>query len=489
MSKAAIEGLRPEILWNRFYEIAQIPRPSKKEEKIRAYLRNLAAENNLGMREDEAGNIAITIPATPGYENAPVIILQGHIDMVCEKNKGTDHNFDTDPIKLKREGEWITAEGTTLGADNGIGVAAGLAVITDKSFTHGPVELLMTIDEETGMTGVENLKPDFVTGKTLLNLDSEEDGAFYVGCSGGIDTQGTYTPDLKDTPEGLSAFTLQVSGLKGGHSGLDIHQGRGNAIKILARALRKLEDAGVLISHIEGGSKRNAIPREAEATVLIKPAKIKKAGKITAETEAAIQAELKTTDPGLKIVLAEKQEIPGKIFSKKFSKKFINVLLGIPHGVIVMSADIPGLVETSTNLATITNNDGKIVVGTSQRSSTDSSKRYIAESVKSVFELSGAEVLQGDGYPGWKPDLNSKILKMSASLYEGMFGGKPEIKAIHAGLECGILKNKYPKMDMVSFGPTIEGAHSPDEKVNIPAVEKFYGLLQKILTEFAGKRK
>lgn len=485
MSKEVIEGLKPEVLWERFYEITQVPRPSKKEGKIREYIKNLAAKHNVPLKEDEVGNIVISVPATSGHENSPVIVLQGHIDMVCEKNKGTEHDFDNDPLKIKREGDWITAEGTTLGSDNGIGVAAGLALLTDKSFVHGPVELLFTVDEETGMTGVENLKPGFISGNILLNLDSEEDGAFYVGCSGGQDTQSSYKIDYTDKISGFNTFSLMVSGLKGGHSGLDIILGRANAIKVISRILKRLEEAGIMLSFIEGGSKRNAIPREAEAIILLKSSKLKKAEKIIKEFESQVKVEFKTTDPELKISLTEKADAPQKAFSKKFQKKLVNVLLGVPHGVIAMSADIPGLVETSTNLATVNIQNDQLIIGTSQRSSIESAKKYIAASVASVFELSGGEISQGDGYPGWKPNLDSEALKVSAKLYESLFNKSPEIKAIHAGLECGILGNKYPGLDMVSFGPTIEGAHSPDERVNIPAVEKFYKLLSAILTEFA----
>ncbi|MGE5353949.1 MAG: aminoacyl-histidine dipeptidase [Acidobacteriota bacterium] len=489
MSKEVVEGLRPEALWQRFYEITQVPRPSKMEGKIREYLRNFARQNNLPIKEDEVGNILISAPATPGYENAPAVVLQGHVDMVCEKNKGTDINFETDPLKLERQGDWIKAQGTTLGSDNGIGVAAALAALTDKELTHGPLEALFTIDEETGLTGANNLQPGFVTGKTLLNLDSEEDGAFYVGCSGGLDTQGSFSADYTDKVEGFNSYSLMVSGLKGGHSGLDINTGRANAIKIMGRVLKALETTGFMLARLEGGSKRNAIPREAEATVLIKASKEKKAFEILRDLESQLQNEFKTTDNGLKVELTKKDEKPQRAFSKKFQKKLVNTILALPHGVVAMSADIPGLVETSTNLATINMKDDTLVIGTSQRSSIESAKRYVANMVVSVLELAGADIAQGDGYPGWKPNMESEALSTSKKIFEVLFNSEPEVKAIHAGLECGILGDKYPGLDMISFGPTIQGAHSPDERVSIPTVERFYKLLSGILTEYASQNR
>ncbi|MGE5430546.1 MAG: aminoacyl-histidine dipeptidase [Syntrophomonadaceae bacterium] len=488
MSKEAVEGLKPESLWQRFYEITQVPRPSKMEGKIREYLRNFARENNLPIKEDEVGNIVISAPAAPGYENAKTIVLQGHVDMVCEKNKGTEIDFEKDGLKLERDGDWVKAQGTTLGSDNGIGVAAALAALTDKSLTHGPLEALFTVDEETGLTGANNLQPGFITGRTLLNLDSEEDGAFYVGCSGGLDTQGSFSVDYTDKVEGFNSYSLMVSGLKGGHSGLDINTGRANAIKIMGRVLKALEKTGFLLASLEGGSKRNAIPREAEAVVLIKPSKEKKISGIIRDLQSQLQNEFRTSDSGLKVELAKKDGQMQKAFSNKFRKKIVNTILGLPHGVIAMSADIAGLVETSTNLATVNMNDGTLVIGTSQRSSVESAKRYVAHMVESVLELAGAEILQGDGYPGWKPDMSSQALKASKHIYEALFNSEPEVKAIHAGLECGILGDKYPGLDMISFGPTIQGAHSPDERVNIPAVERFYKLLSGILSEYATQK-
>ena len=486
MSENILKGVKPEILWQRFFEITQVPRPSKKEEKIRVYLKNLCDELKLVYKEDKVGSLVITIPAKPGYEKAPVVVLQAHVDMVCEKNKGTEHDFDNDPLKLKIVDGWVAAEGTTLGSDNGIGMAAALALITDKEAIHGPLEILLTVDEETGLTGASNLESGFITGKTLLNLDSEEDGAFYVGCSGGIDTAGIFNIQYEEHLKDCKCYELSVTGLKGGHSGLDIHTGRGNAIKLLARTLYSF-DFKYYLSKIEGGSKRNAIPREAEAFLCLHPVDEQKLTAIVAKVNEDFKNEFNTADGNVLVRVAPTQCSCQKVYASQFTEKFIKMLLALPHGVLQMSQDIEGLVETSTNLATIVVETDKIVVGSSQRSSIESAKRYAANSVKSVFELAGAEVKTGDGYPGWKPNLDSPILHFAKDVYKKLYGKEPEIKAIHAGLECGILGDKEPGLDMISFGPTITGAHSPDEKVNIETVDKFYTLLKGILKEIAEK--
>ncbi len=488
MGKEAIEGLKPEILWQRFYEISQIPRPSKKEEKVVQYLRDFAEQHNLEMKEDKVGNIVMKLPAKSGYEKAPTVVLQGHVDMVAEKNKGTEHDFEKDPIELIRDGEWIKANGTTLGSDNGIGVAAGLAVVSDNEVVHGPLELLFTIDEETGMTGVNNLEPGFIEGKTLLNMDSEEDGAFYVGCAGGQDTVGYFDIHTTDCTKTFEAYEVIVSGLKGGHSGLDIQEGRANAIKLLARFLTKLHDVSFEVADISGGSKRNAIPREAEALLMIDPRDEVQLKTHAQKFKEEAAQEFRTVDPKLDIQINKKEEFSEKVFSREFTKKLVDLLLALPHGIIAMNQDIPGLVETSTNLATLSKEDGKLRIGTSQRSSTESAKEYISSSVVAAFSLAEAEVNVGDGYPGWKPNMDSKLLETSKNVYKEKYNSDPEIKAIHAGLECGILGNKYPGLDMISFGPTIENAHSPDERVNIKDVEKFYDLLKGILANFANRK-
>lgn len=485
MSREAIEGLKPEMLWQRFYELTQIPRPSKHEAKVVEYLKSLSKKLSLECREDSVGNIVILLPASRGFENAPTVVLQSHVDMVCEKNKGTDIDFNIDPIEILRDGDWIKADGTTLGADNGIGAAAALAVLTDESIQHGPIECLFTVDEETGLTGANNLQPGFISGKILLNLDSEEDGAFYVGCAGGQDTMGEYNIPFEPVPAGLKAYSLMVSGLLGGHSGMDIITGRGNAIKILARALKALSKVSFHISRLEGGSKRNAIAREAEAIVHMAPAEFPRAEEIINRFYADILKEYSSSDPGVKITLTESQEESGTGFESGFTRRIIDVMLAMPHGVISMSPEIEGLVETSTNLATVVLQKDVLRIGTSQRSSLESAKKYIASSVAAVFSLSGANVLTADGYPGWKPDLNSPTLKTAKSIYQESYKAEPLIKAIHAGLECGILGDKYPGLDMISFGPSITGAHSPDERVNIPSVGKFYELLKSILEKLA----
>jgi dipeptidase D len=469
-------------LWDYFYQIAQVPRPSKKEKKIREFMRSFAENNKFELKEDKVGNMVIKVPATPGFEDKPTVVLQGHLDMVCEQNKGTNHDFDKDPIKLVNEGEWIAAEGTTLGADNGIGVAAGMAAATDKSVTHGPLELLCTIDEETGMTGVNALQPGFIEGKILLNMDSEEDGSFYVGCSGGVDTLGVLEVDSRKLKKNMVPYELLIGGLKGGHSGLDIQAGRANAIRLLAMLLNRFKDVKFRIASISGGSKRNAIPREAEVILLVKPGEEKKIKSVINHFVSDTLLEFGKNDGGLEVKLKKSKNEVGKVFSKKFTSKLINILLAVPHGILAMSPDIEGLVETSTNLATIVTEDGKVKIGTSQRSSIDSAKINASNMVKSVFVLGGAsEVVTGDGYPGWQPNMDSELLKNSRNVYKEIFGKEADVKAIHAGLECGILGTKYDNLDMISFGPTITGAHSPDEKVNIKAVENFYELLKGIL--------
>ena len=477
-----IEGLKPEAVWKHFAEISKIPRGSKNEKQIATYVMQKAQELGLEAKQDKYMNVVVRKPASPGYENRPMVCLQGHLDMVCEKNKEKVHDFEKDPIEIVRDGNVLRANGTTLGADNGIAVATNLAIMEDKSLEHGPLEFLFTVDEETGLTGASNLKPGFVQSKTLMNLDSEEEGALYVGCSGGRNTIGTWTVKLENAPGKTKAVKVHVKGLKGGHSGLEIDKGRGNTLKILNRVLLALNAVGARLAHIEGGNKSNAIPREAESVVYVPAAKMRQAKKIVANCNSIIKAELSTVEPDLAITLEElKDKKKGKVLKKQQQEMLVKTISALPHGVIKMSADIPGLVETSTNVAIIRMEKNKIVLTTSQRSSVASEILEILHAVRSVFELGGAKAQHTEGYPGWKPNLESPILKLANSTYQSLYGKEPAVKAIHAGLECGIVGEKYPGMDMVSFGPTLEGVHSPDEKIYIDTVEKFWKFLLTIL--------
>jgi dipeptidase D len=477
----AIEGLKPALLWKYFAEISRIPRCSKHEEKIRKYVLDVAKRLNLPARTDAVGNVVVKKPASPGKERVKRICLQGHMDMVCEKNKDKKHDFSKDPLTLVREGNMLTADGTTLGADNGIAVATNLAIMEDKSLVHGPLEFLFTIDEETGLTGAAGLPADFLESRTMINLDSEEEGALYVGCSGGRDTKGTWKVAFEPAARGAIEARLAVTGLKGGHSGLEIDKGRGNAIKILARALLALEKLGARVESIEGGNKHNAIPREAEATVFV-PAKVwDEAAAVVAAFADAARAEVATVDPALTVTLDRLDSKKGRVMKKAQQSKLLRAISALPHGVMKMSADIPGLVETSTNVAVVVTERGTVRVVTSQRSSVASEIDEIAHTVKSVFELAGATVEQGDGYPGWKPNMGSPILKLAKRTYEELYGKEPEVKAIHAGLECGIIGERVGGMDMLSFGPTMEGVHSPDERLHIDTVDRFWKFVLAIL--------
>ncbi len=477
--------LQPALIWKHFHGLTTVPHPSKKEEKILAYLKKLIEDLGYTWEQDETGNLLVRKPATPGYENAPTVLIQGHVDMVCEKNKGTEHDFDNDPIKAYVDGAWVTADGTTLGADNGIGVAAGLAVLESKDLVHGPMEFLFTVDEETGLTGAKGLKPGFVKSDVMLNLDSEEDGALYVGCSGGMDSAGVLALTMENVPAGYAAVEIMVSGLKGGHSGLDIHTGRGNAIKFLGRTLATLgKDADLRLSTISGGSKRNAIPREAECVVYLPAAAAADAPAQAAALTALFLNEIGTVEPGLSVT-AKTTNGNGRVIAASQQKTFLDTIFALPHGVLKMSADIPGLVETSTNLATVVMENEEIVIGTSQRSSVESEKFDAVDMVTAVFRLANLRVVLGDGYPGWKPNMQSLALKTVKAAHAQLFGHEPEIKAIHAGLECGLIGEVYPKLDMISFGPTIQGAHSPDERLEIATVDKFWKLVVATLENIA----
>jgi dipeptidase D len=477
----AIDGLKPAGLWKYFAEISKIPRPSKHEAAVAAFVVGTAKKFGLECAQDPAGTVVVRKPASKGLESRPMVCLQGHLDMVPEKRPDKKHDFLKDPITLVRKDNTMMADGTTLGADNGVAVATSLAIMADASLVHGPLEFLFTIDEETGLTGAHSLQPGFLKSKILLNLDSEEEGALYVGCSGGRDTMGTWPLDTEAAPAGTVGLEIKVGGLRGGHSGLEIDKGRGNAIKLLNRVLLGLAPLGARLSRIDGGNKRNAIPRDAVALVFIPKKHLDEAKALVSAMHDTCRAELSASvDPSPEITAAP---FKGrcKVLKKGVQKKLTMALAGLPHGVVKMSADIPGLVETSTNLGVITTGKKDIAVSTSQRSSVASEIVEIAQGVRAVFELAGATVTGSDGYPGWKPNLDSPILKTAIATYKELYGKEPEVKAVHAGLECGIIGEKYPGMDMVSFGPTLEGVHSPDEKIYIDTVEKYWDFLLAIL--------
>ncbi len=477
----AIEGLKPPLVWKYFAEIARIPRGSKNEKAIAAHVVSTAKRLGLPVRQDKVGNVFVSKPASAGRDNVRSIALQGHLDMVCEKNKDKVHDFEKDPIEIVRKDNVIMANGTTLGADNGIAVATNLALMEDRTVEHGPLEFVFTIDEETGLTGANNLEPGYVKSRTLMNLDSEEEGAIYVGCSGGKDTIGTWKVTFENSPAGAVSMLLAVKGLKGGHSGLEIDKGRGNAIKIITRVLNDCTALGARIASINGGNKRNAIPRECEALMFVPKNKLNAVTEAVGKWNTTIRAELATVEKELSITVTDAGMRKGKVIKKAQVQKILQTITALPHGVIKMSADIAGLVETSTNVAVINTTKKAVVLATSQRSSVASEIVDIAQTVATIFGLGGADVEASDGYPGWKPDLNSEILKIARSTYKSLYGKEPEVKAIHAGLECGIIGEKYPGMDMISFGPTLEGVHSPEEKIYIDTVEKYWNFLLAIL--------
>ncbi len=478
---SVLNTLQPQVIWHYFSEICNIPRPSKKEERIIAYLIAFAKENHLDYKTDKIGNVLICKPATAGYENKQSVLLQSHVDMVCEKHSHIAHDFDVDPIKPQIDGGWVKASGTTLGADDGIGVAAQLALLASDDIVHGAIECLFTVDEETGLTGAFNLEEGFFESKILLNLDSEDDGELFIGCAGGIDTVAHFTLETEPLPENSFAVKLNISGLKGGHSGDDIHKGLGNANKILNRFLWTAQrENNLRVASFNGGNLRNAIAREAEAVVVV-PTSQKEPLRVAFNLYASDMAsELEKTEPGIHFQM-ESCDAPESLYTVSFQTKLLNALYACPHGVIAMSQEIEGLVETSTNLASVKQNETIIEVTTSQRSSVETAKTDIAAMVRSVFELAGAEVSHGDGYPGWQPNMNSEILKITEESYEQLFKQKPLVRAIHAGLECGLFLQKYPGLDMISFGPTIRGAHSPDERIDIETVDKFWKHLLDVL--------
>lgn len=475
-----IKNLEPKALWNYFDMICSIPHPSKKEEKIVEAVIEFAKTNNLEYVKDEVGNIIIRKPATKGYENRKGIILQAHLDMVPQKNADTVHDFEKDPILPYIDGEWVKAKGTTLGADNGIGVAAALAVLADKDMVHGPVEALLTIDEETGMTGAFGLKPGYLNGDILMNLDSETEGELYVGCAGGIDATINFDFKKESVPVEMSGFALNITGLKGGHSGMDIILGRGNANKILFRIFKALEKLGMRISSINGGSLRNAIPREAFSTITIPTSEVAKAKEILENITKEVKNELSLVEPSL-VIEMNPTSLPSDVMDIDTQGRLIRSVYACPNGVMRMSDSMEGLTETSTNMAIVKTENNNVKISCLLRSSVDSAKMDLAEMMASVFELAGADCKFSGGYPGWKPNMESPILKTMQETYNNMFGRVPKIMAIHAGLECGLLGGVYPNWDMISFGPTIMNPHSPDERVNAPSVKLFWDYLVETL--------
>jgi len=477
-----LSQLSPQPLFNYFEEICQVPRPSKKEEKIRQFLLDFAKKHGLESKTDAAGNVLILKPASSGMEKAPTVILQTHMDMVCEKNSDKLFDFDNDPIEPIIVDGWVKANGTTLGADCGIGIAAQLAVLTSEELKHGPIECLITVDEETGLTGAFALEKGFLSGNILLNLDSEDEGEIFIGCAGGIDTVATFVYHTEQTPDHSVAFKISVSGLLGGHSGDDIHKNRGNANKILNRFLWKFTNQfKARLVDFNGGNLRNAIAREAFGIITI--SEVDKDTMIASFDILAksIKSEFEFSESKLKIV-CEEIFVPEMVIDKESQLNLLNALYACPHGVLEMSSRMEGMVETSTNLASVKFIDNhKIEVTTSQRSEIESRKYYAAESMESVFKLAGAKVLHSDGYPGWTPNPNSKVLQTTVKSYKKLFGNEPIVRSIHAGLECGLFLEKYPQLDMVSFGPTIRGAHSPDERLDIHSTEKFWKHLVDVL--------
>lgn len=474
--------LQPQAIWSYFYEITQVPRPSGKEEKIIAYLKDFAQKFNLELLQDKTGNILIKKEATKGKESSPTVILQSHIDMVCEKNTDTVFDFNNEPLKVYVDGDWVSAEGTTLGGDDGIGMAAELALLASTDIAHPALECLFTVEEETGLTGAFGLEKGFLSGDVLINLDSEDDGEVYVGCAGGIDTLIQFDYSIETTPMNYEAIKVTVNGLSGGHSGGDIHLNRGNANQILAQFITtEASKYDVRLTEFQGGNLRNAIPREAYAIISV-PAtqEMDLLQNLSSYLEEA-KAQYHVSDPHL-MIASEAVDTPTEVIDANTQMRLLNAINSCPNGVIAMSEAIEGLVETSTNLASVKMTKAGIIdVVTSQRSSSETAKKVIAQRIKDNFESNGARTKHSDGYPGWSPNLDSRALKVAQEGFNTLHNQDPEIKAIHAGLECGLFLEKYPHLDMISIGPTIKDAHSPDESMEIRAVGRFWDWLVEIL--------
>jgi len=476
-----LENLQPAAIWRFFGELMNIPRPSKHEEEVSAYLQEFGRSRGLETLADEVGNVLIRKPAAPGYENAPGVCLQAHIDMVCEKNETCSHDFLTDPIQATVEEGWLVAHDTTLGADDGIGVAAAMAILDDNTIQHGPLECLFTVDEETGLTGAANLHTDWLKSSILLNFDDEDEGEFCIGCAGGMDTVAALNYTTRPVPAGEDSFRIRVSGLQGGHSGDDINKGRGNAVKLLTRLLWSATDeCKVGLAQVSGGNLRNAIAREAWADIVVAHDYRQSFEQLMARMGESLKFEFRTTEPALTIAI-EPIEEPKSLLDRQTQHNLINSLFACAHGVLAMSREIENFVETSTNLASVKMDEKQIHICTSQRSSVESAKQAAAQKIEATFRMIGAEVSHTDGYPGWTPNPQSKVLAVGVETYERLYGHKPVVRAIHAGLECGLIGEKYPAMDMISYGPTLRGVHAPGEKIEIKTVEMFWNLTLEIL--------
>ena len=479
--------LSPSHLWFFFDKFCQIPRPSKHEAALSQWIQNWATAQGIMIKVDPVGNLILKKPATPGFENRKGVILQAHIDMVPQANADTKHDFTRDPIQAYVDGEWVRARGTTLGADNGIGAAACLAALADNTVQHGPLEVLLTVDEEAGMGGAFGLQAGWLDGEILLNTDSEQDAEAYMGCAGGVDANIRFHFTRETAPANLQAFRLQVRGLRGGHSGVNIHQDRGNANKLLSRLLLDLQAENIRLTSIAGGTLRNAIPREAEAVILVEPARLHAVQQLVAERTAVLQAELKEVDSNLQIEILP-TELPQACFSQPDQQRLLQMLLACPNGVIRMSHAIEGVVETSTNLGVIQTTEEGVYIQCLIRSLNDEGRHYVQQMTASLCTLAGADCQFDGAYPGWAPDPTSPALALLRQKHEELFGELPKLMVIHAGLECGLFKAQYPHWDMVSFGPTIQGAHSPDERVHIPAVARFWQLLVAMLAAIPEKQ-
>jgi dipeptidase D len=486
---SALENLEPSFVWSHFDGIRQIPRPSKHEEKISAHIEGWAKGKGYEVLKDATGSLTVRVPATPGHESAPTVIIQGHLDMVCEKNSDVDFDFMKDPIDVRVDGDWVKANGTTLGADNGIGVATALAVADDPDVVHGPLEILCTVDEETGLTGAKALDASIVSGRVMLNLDTEEDGAVYFGCAGGGDTITTLKVARRRGSLGSVPVRIAVKGLKGGHSGLNIIENRGNAVKMMTRLLLAAIEKGVeldLVS-LDGGSKHNAIPREAFAVCRVPKTALDALQEVVTAGKAEFDTEFAAIDPGLEIVVEQPDDSEEKreVFNQHARDRLLHLLRTLPHGVLSMSREVEGLVETSNNVAIVTTTKGKVEITTSTRSSVMAALHAAREQIRSASELAGGEVEEEEAYPGWKPNPDSAVVNKTLDVYEELFGKRPPLKAIHAGLECGLLIDKLPGLDAVSIGPEIRNAHSPDEMVQISSVQRFYEHVKALLKALA----